>query len=450
MNRRGFTRRTFALGSAATTFWMEAGDLLAQGGSECSLPTPAAPKRFIPAEPKVVKRYSAAELAQTGRAAELANLRKGIGVVRALPPADVTSWTKQIAMHCINCARTDANNIHWNWQFVPWHRTLLYFLERIMRKQSKLDDVRLCYWDWENPGSRVLPAIYAPAGQPLYWANRGTMKSPNWPLSDDDVDVQPSLILPTFDLFGGTAAQRKPTPIAYSGPHASVHNAFGPGDMADLQYSPRDPVFYAHHSNIDRLWSSWVAAGHTNPDFGEAKVYFYDENGVWRYVLMNDVKDEKKLGYQYSSLMRPTEAPRNLKLLSLRKQNSALAMDAGSVAEIESKPSAPEFLVARNIQNLDQFSAEAIRFGVFSVNPPVGTQSKSNQNFLGKFSRVLSSGHQHESVPLSAALNVTGKLGAVLTRGKGNLNLTLAPLDENGKTTAAGIPFAAEDVSIIE
>ena len=52
--------------------------------------------------------------------------------------------------------------------------------------------------------------------------------------------------------------------------------------------------------------------GHTNPDFGDAKVYFYDENGVWRYVLMNDVKDEKKLGYQYSSLMRPTEPPRNL------------------------------------------------------------------------------------------------------------------------------------------
>ncbi len=450
MKRPGFTRRTFALGSAAMTFWMEAGDLLAQGGAECSLPTPATPQRFIPAEPKVVTRYSAAELSQTGRATELANLRKGIGAVRALPPTDVSSWTKEIAMHCINCARTDANNIHWNWQFVPWHRTMLYFLERIMRKQSKIDDVRFCYWDWESRSSRVIPAIYAPAGQSLYWANRGTMKSPNWPLSDDDVDVQPSLILPTFDLFGGTAAQRKPTPIAYSGPHAAVHNAFGPGDMADLQYSPRDPVFYAHHSNIDRLWSSWVAAGHKNPDFGDAKVYFYDENRVWRYVLMNDVKDEKKLGYQYSSLMRPAAAPQNFKLLSLRKQNAALAMDANGVAEIASKPSAPEFLVARNIQNLDQFSAEAIRFGVFSVNPPVGTQSKSNQSFLGKFSRVLSSGHQHESVPLSAALNVTGKLSALLTRDKGKLNFTLAPLDENGKTTAAGIPLAAEDVSIIE
>ena len=99
------------------TFWMEAGDLLAQGGNECSLPTPATPQRFIPAEPKVVTRYSAAELAQTGRAAELANLRKGIG---ARSPSDGRHrWTKQIAMHCINCARTDANNIHWNWQFAP-------------------------------------------------------------------------------------------------------------------------------------------------------------------------------------------------------------------------------------------------------------------------------------------------------------------------------------------
>jgi polyphenol oxidase len=450
-SRRGFIRQTVALGSYAMTFWMDAPEGMAQGGPECTLPTPAAPVQFVPNEPKVVKRYSAAELGQAGRATELANLRKGIGAVRAMPQNDVRGWTKQIAQHCIDCARPNSNNVHWNWQFVPWHRAMLYFLERIMRSQTGVDDIRLCYWDWENPASRVLPAIYAPSGQSLYWANRSSGK-PNWPLSDDDVDVQPALSVPTFTLFGGTAVQRSPTPIAYSGPHASVHNAFAPGDMADLQYSPRDPVFYAHHSNIDRLWSSWVAAGHSNPDFKDAKVYFYDEKSVWRYVLMNDVRDEKKLGYQYSSLMRSAStAPANLRLTSMRRTNAAsLQMEANEVAAVAAKPQTPRFLLASNIQGLDKFSADTTRFGVFDVNPAVGTDSHNDKGFLGKFSRVLSSGHEHETGPLSAALNVTGKLTGAVAANKGSLNLVVAPLDANGKTTAAGIPLGADDVSIVE
>jgi tyrosinase len=38
-----------------------------------------------------------------------------------------------------------------------------------------------------------------------------------------------------------------------------VHNLIG-GAMATMQ-SPKDPIFYLHHANIDRLWYAWVRSG---------------------------------------------------------------------------------------------------------------------------------------------------------------------------------------------
>ncbi|MBW8879148.1 MAG: tyrosinase family protein [Acidobacteria bacterium] len=245
---------------------------------------------------------------------------------------------------------------------------------------------------------------------------------------------------PNFDIFGGTAKQRTPVPATFSGPHANVHNAFSPGDMADLQYSPRDPVFYAHHGNIDRLWSSWVAAGHKNPDFGTAKVYFYDENRVWSYVLFNDLRDEAKLGYNYSSLMKPT-----VKLSSL--SNRPIVEKNGQLEVPPTKESLlPKFLVLQNV-HLEKQAANAVDFGVFFTQPPVGTATANDKanGFLGTVNRVLSSGHDHHADPLSAVLEVDNKLDQV----KGPLKLYVAPLDPTGKTTAAAAPLSAEAFSLI-
>jgi Common central domain of tyrosinase/Polyphenol oxidase middle domain len=440
ISRRAFVRQVVTVGPVAMAFWMErdvawaADCAMPDVSQECSLPTPKTPVRFTPNEPKVMTRYSTLELNDPSRAAQLKQLRDGVCLIRDLPPTDVLSWTKQIAQHCIHCASSNADNIHYNWQFLPWHRGLLYFIERAMRKLGKMDDMRLAYWNWESSASRTVPAIYAPSGQPLYWANRHLTT----PLTDSQVNVQALLAVPTFDVFGGTAKQRSPVPATFSGPHANVHNAFYPGDMADLQYSPRDPVFYAHHGNIDRLWSSWVAAGHKNPDFGDAKVYFYDENRVWSYVLFNDLRDETKLGYKYSSLMTP-----KLKVSALRQFSAAKTGNQITMAKL--KPG-PEFLIVQNI-NVEKLSADARDFGIFSGQPAVGTDSAKAKGFLGTASRVLSSGHHHDG-PISVALEVPN-LGGLAGESKGALKLYVAPLDASGKTTAAAIPLDATDVSIV-
>jgi hypothetical protein len=264
------------------------------------------------------------------------------------------------------------------------------------------------------------------------------------------VDVQPLLSIPEFRLFGGTGTQRNPVPAVFSGPHANVHNAFAPGDMADLQYSPKDPVFYAHHGNIDRLWSSWVVAGHENPDFGSTRVFFYDENRKWRYVLANDLRDESKLGYRYSSLMRPVVAPRRALKFSLRKSTAnAFALTEPQANLLGAETERPHFLVLENIGNLEKLPEDTIRYGIFADDPAPGTQSADDAAYLGMASRVFSSGHNHLG-PISAALNVTGKLDSLVRKNGSTLKFFVAPLDDAGKTTGAAIPLVANDISIIE
>src|SRR5215470_12822437 len=101
-SRRTFIRQVVSLGPIAMTFWIEP-DLLwgaecnkPDPHQDCTLPDPPAATRFIPNEPKVGIRYSAAEISQPGMKTQLANFRAGICKVRDLPPNNLISWTKLV------------------------------------------------------------------------------------------------------------------------------------------------------------------------------------------------------------------------------------------------------------------------------------------------------------------------------------------------------------------
>ncbi|MCO5555015.1 hypothetical protein L7F22_008554 [Adiantum nelumboides] len=55
--------------------------------------------------------------------------------------------------------------------------------------------------------------------------------------------------------------------------------------MGTFSTAVRDPIFYAHHSNVDRLWDVWrlrLPSGsrqdHSDPNFLDTEFLFYDEN----------------------------------------------------------------------------------------------------------------------------------------------------------------------------
>jgi tyrosinase len=95
-----------------------------------------------------------------------------------------------------------------------------------------------------------------------------------------------------------------------AGPHNTIHVAVG-GDMSDM-ISPRDPIFWLHHCNIDRLWAQWNALGRRNSTNRLWTAFRF--NGMFQLpqgqgqgltawsVGVSDVLDHRPLGYTYPDL----------------------------------------------------------------------------------------------------------------------------------------------------
>jgi hypothetical protein len=193
------------------------------------------------------------------------------------------------------------------------------------------------------------------------------------------------------------------------------------------------------------LWSSWIKAGHANPDFGTDKAYFYDENRKLRYILFNDLRDETKLGYRYSTLMSPLTPMARLEQFEALSAEAHIPFNARAMT----KKTSERFLIIRNIHNLEKLP-ETRTFGIFADNPAPGTLSTADPGFLGTVATILSEEHHEETGPLTAALDVSAKLPKLTGHNKNALDLIVVALDANGKTTGKSIPLSAESISLIE
>src|SRR5947207_2544667 len=97
-------------------------------------------------------------------------------------------------------------------------------------------------------------------------------------------------------------------PNSYPGNQTVIGNPNGNGciDMGVLATAAQDPIFFAHHANIDRLWDIWTRipqVGHSNPadpNWTGMGWSFYDENKNWVTISASQVlEEEKTLGYLY-------------------------------------------------------------------------------------------------------------------------------------------------------
>jgi tyrosinase len=150
------------------------------------------------------------------------------------------------------------SGIHWGSAFLPWHRWFLRVLEQQMQVHEP--GVMIPYWDWTRPDSRnidVEPWKSFFGGR----SNTGG-RFDHWTYTRSSTDGGAHLpeLLPggmgssmvnrlAATTFAGFRA------IESSGGHGGGHNWVG-GTMAGGD-SPRDPLFWLHHGNIDRLWAIW-------------------------------------------------------------------------------------------------------------------------------------------------------------------------------------------------
>ena len=261
---------------------------------------------------------------------KLAALRRGIEEMKTRPATDPTSWIYQANIHGdpgSDGPRQRAWNTcqHGSWHFLAWHRMYLYYFERILRDASGDPNLNLPYWnysDTSDPNARRIPLPYRqPANSqtnPLYVANRDPMMNGEGTLPEDSVDLERAFRLTIFsspagdgNSFGGqrtgSGHSRSPHSLFEGTPHDVIHCDVG-GGMCTFDQAARDPVFWLHHANIDRLWEAWLAegGGRSNPIAGSGDPWlnqsfeFYDENGALVTLTGAEIVDTvRQLNYRY-------------------------------------------------------------------------------------------------------------------------------------------------------
>ena len=241
---------------------------------------------------------------------EMASLREGFRVLRqrsANNPNSPLGLLGQANIHRDACA-------HANWWFLPWHRGYLYYFERILREAANDPSLALPYWNWtEHPG---LPDRFWGANNPL---NDDTRE-----IGRDDRanqgDVGPSVIrdimrTTNFLTFAGDASTRPPHhKVGYGNledqPHNYIHNFVGGrnGNMRWPGRAARDPIFWLHHANVDRLWTRWVRKHPgrmpTNQGWRQEDFRFFNRQGNRVRITTAEVLNTFDLDYRYDTQRR--------------------------------------------------------------------------------------------------------------------------------------------------
>jgi tyrosinase len=187
--------------------------------------------------------------------------------------------------------------------FLPWHRAYLLRLEQLM--QDQVPNAALPWWDWTE--DQKIPAAYSSA----------TISGKSNPLRRFHMQIpkttrNPAINRNTTRAPGQTPGARLPTGqeindvlqdsdwASFSDRlesyHDDVHVWVG-GDMVDITTAGYDPVFYAHHCMIDRVWYLWQVKwgnGGVPQDLLDLPLQPFGK--TFREVL-----DAQALGYEYAS-----------------------------------------------------------------------------------------------------------------------------------------------------
>ncbi|XP_015943325.1 polyphenol oxidase, chloroplastic [Arachis duranensis] len=294
-----------------------------------------------------VKVRPAAHLAD---ATYIRNYKEALRRMKALDPTDPRSFTQQSNIHCAYCDGAyhqvgfpDLDlQIHNSWLFFPFHRWYLYFYERILASLIKdLDpNFAIPFWNWDSPKGMPIPSMFVDPKSTLYDSLRNKNHQPpklvdlDFNGTEDNLPDQQTIDAnlktmyrqmvsnsKTATLFFGSAYRAGDESDPGAGvveniPHGPVHIWTGDNtqpngeDMGNFYSAARDPIFFSHHSNVDRMWSIWKTLGGKRNEFNdvdwlESGFLFYDENKNLVRVKVKDCIDTKKLGYVYQEVEIP-------------------------------------------------------------------------------------------------------------------------------------------------
>jgi hypothetical protein len=473
-HRRGFLKGV-ALGGAAFLSHGLGGPsvLRAQTPPNCP-PAPLNGTAFKPGQDTrpIAQRKSISDLTLS----EVAQLRNAFAKLRALPSTDNRSWVIQADMHALYCQACNFDtlqSVHGSWAFLTWHRAFLYYFERILGSLvGNINYFRLPYWDWEN--HRSIPSTYlspASSSNPLYDANRYSVIASGGSLpTNDGTAARISLLMgiTDFKTFGGTATAGG---ACESNPHDPIHDDVGLHtspwhDMGHLGFAGRDPIFYSHHCNIDKMWARWNARASTaaapayrNPTdsaFLSERWNFYDENQKVVSMSAADVLNySTNLRFSYpssattASVVEPASPYRTASLKTVSAPETAPLVTVHAARLNYSGNTGPALEVTNNVKTsiLQAVSQQSLfviilrdvtlpenAIGVFDV-----MSARGGMKYLGTLAIVAD---VMRPMPKTVVLDAT-EAAADLLDTSNPARIILVPREGNARFT-----FKAEDLEL--
>jgi tyrosinase len=156
--------------------------------------------------------------------------------------------------------------------FLPWHRAYLYTFELAIQDAGENRELSIPWWDWTSELSRTegIPRAFSEptVGEqpnPLYSYHMkfSEFESPNRPLDEDtERDPDPPSELPASNeiarLYDPTSGL--PDYGDFSDQLEIIHNrihVWFNGSMSEVDTAAFDPMFWLHHTMIDRIWWLW-------------------------------------------------------------------------------------------------------------------------------------------------------------------------------------------------
>ncbi|KAK9150045.1 hypothetical protein Syun_008354 [Stephania yunnanensis] len=248
----------------------------------------------------------------------------------------------------------------------------------------------------------------------------------------------------TAKLFLGMPYRARDPPNPGAGsiemvPHNTAHawtgdptSRFGE-DMGNFYSSGRDPIFFALHSNVDRIWSIWCdkfGTNYTDSDWLNASFLFYDENQKLVRATVSDALSISQLRYAYQDVpiewinARPTsKRPKGSRASNDLKKKAVKAADAfprsvnnGLIRVIVKRPvinksrtkkekeEQPEVLV---IEGIELDAGKTVKFDVL-VNDDDESTMPDKSEFAGSFVNVS---HRHAGMEGEMKIKTSLRLG---------------------------------------
>lgn len=160
--------------------------------------------------------------------------------------------------------------IHRNYMFLPWHRVFVKEYEENL--QAINPDLFIPYWDWTDDQSTSpewnnndFLGQFNPSIQSGGWGLNRNLGDASLPNNEDVEDV---LDLTSFSTggntgngFGGIEGDASDFPRRWGDLefiHNFAHQFVGANSIMNSASSPRDPVFFFHHSFVDKIWQDWT------------------------------------------------------------------------------------------------------------------------------------------------------------------------------------------------